>query len=114
MDKVFDAAAKVSTGWSLAAFAIAGIVFIFFRKRGKLPRGAWIAIFAICILGIAPIYLHYRAVYRVRVIVLNPQHFPVEDARLVCSLGGEPKKVVGGWEFDIPIGTTPGDGRLTV
>ena len=42
------------------------------------------------------------ALYRVRVTVLNPQQQPINDAKVTSSMGGEPKKVEGGWQFDIP------------
>ena len=53
-------------------------------------------------------------VMRLRVLVLGPGENPVEDARVWTSLGGEPKQVAGGWEFDIPISKVPTDGKVTV
>lgn len=53
-------------------------------------------------------------VIRLRVLVLGPGESPVEDARVWTSLGGEPKQVAGGWEFDIPISKVPADGKVTV
>ena len=38
----------------------------------------------------------------------------MEDAKVWSSVGGEPKKVPGGWEFDLPSATKPLDGELTV
>lgn len=52
--------------------------------------------------------------YRVRATVIDPQGMPVDDARVWSSLGGEAKKVAGGWQFDIPGGQKPMDGKLTV
>jgi hypothetical protein len=53
-------------------------------------------------------------VMRLRVLVLGPGESPVEDARAWTSLGGEPKQVAGGWEFDIPLSKVPADGKVTV
>jgi hypothetical protein len=53
-------------------------------------------------------------VYRVRATVINPQGIPVEEARVWSSIGGEPKKVAGGWQFDIPAASKPQDGQLTI
>ena len=39
---------------------------------------------------------------------------PVDDARVTSSNGGEPKKIEGGWEFDIPPQSRPADGKLTL
>jgi hypothetical protein len=50
--------------------------------------------------------------YRVRVTVINPQNVPVEDAKVWSSFGGEPKKVAGGWQFDIPAASKPQDSRV--
>lgn len=54
------------------------------------------------------------AIYRLRVTVVDPQGIPVEDARVWSSIGGEPKKVAGGWQFDIPAASKPKDGKLTI
>ncbi|HEX6899144.1 MAG TPA: carboxypeptidase-like regulatory domain-containing protein [Thermoanaerobaculia bacterium] len=51
---------------------------------------------------------------RLRVLVLGAGESPVEDAKVWTSLGGEPKQVAGGWEFDIPISKVPADGKVTV
>jgi hypothetical protein len=53
-------------------------------------------------------------VIRLRALVLSPAGSPVEDARVWTSLGGEPKQVAGGWEFDIPLSKVPADGKVTV
>lgn len=53
-------------------------------------------------------------IYRIRVLVLDVAQRTVEDAKLTSSLGGEPKKVAGGWEFDIPALTVPSDRRLSI
>lgn len=52
--------------------------------------------------------------YRVRTIVLDYQGRPVDNAHVWSSLGGEPMKVAGGWQFVIPFSTKPADGKLTV
>ncbi len=54
------------------------------------------------------------AVYRVRVIVLSPQNMPINDAKVTSSMGGEPMKVEGGWQFVIPSESKPKNGKLTV
>jgi hypothetical protein len=52
--------------------------------------------------------------YRVRVTVLDSTGLPVDDANVWSSLGGEPKKVAGGWQFDIARSATPKKGLLSV
>ena len=120
MIKAFiTAAAKVSTMWSLAAFSIAAILYIATRKRQSAPLFA--AIGAIVLLGLFPIAgsLYVKAaeqsqIYRVRVTVVGPDGTPRDDARVWSSLGGEPKAVQGGWQFDIPKSAIPTTGALTV
>jgi hypothetical protein len=53
-------------------------------------------------------------IYRVRATVINPQGIPVEEASVWSSIGGEPKIVAGGWQFDIPAASKPQDGKLTI
>jgi hypothetical protein len=117
MRSIMEVAAKISTPWSLAAFAIAAILALL-QRRGKIPSIAWAAVIAIVLLGLIPIlapaYLESRGLYRVRVIVLDEQRMPVNDAKVTCSVGGEPKKVEGGWEFDVPAVSRPTTGRLAV
>jgi hypothetical protein len=120
--------------WSLAAFAIAAILYLAGRKNGRVSSSLWTAILAIVLLGLVPIvgslYVQLNkdrldaerekskreiaSVYRVRVTVLDPDKTPVDDAKVWSSMGGEPKKVGGGWQFDIPAVSKPVDGRLTV
>ena len=51
--------------------------------------------------------------YRVRVTVVDGQQTPVSDAKVWSSIGGEPMKVDGGWQFVIPKDTKPLDGKVT-
>ncbi len=116
MARLFETAARISTPWALAAFAIAAIVFVLAKRRGKVPAIAWAGIGAIVLLGIVPILAQLRsaAIYHVRITVVGPDGTPVEDAKVWSAAGGEPKKVAGGWQFDIPAAAAPADGMLTV
>lgn len=55
-----------------------------------------------------------QGMYRVRVMVCDPQGKPIEDADVTSTFGGEMKKVKGGWEVDIAAVNKPKDGKLTV
>jgi hypothetical protein len=124
MTELFQAAAKVSSMWSLAAFAMAAIIYFGVRGiRGKVHPIAWGVVGGIVLLGLAPIvgsfYVQARqeegsAIYRVRVVVVGADGVPSNDAKVWSSIGGEAKKVDGGWQFDIPTKTKPVDGKLTV
>jgi hypothetical protein len=75
--------------------------------------GGGLAVFVLVLLWwespLAPVRVD-TGVYRVRATVLSPDGNPAEDAKVVSSLGGEIKKVAGGWEIDIP-GARPGASR---
>ena len=55
-----------------------------------------------------------KAVYELRVIVIDPNGVPVDDAKVWSSVGGEPKQVPGGWQFDIPSAATRLNGRVKI
>jgi hypothetical protein len=117
VSKIFELAGNISTPWALAAFAIAAIVLLISKRRGRISPNAWIATVAIVLLGLGPIIiarLGSSSIYRVRVSVIGPEGTPVEDAKVGSSMGGEPKKIATGWEFDIPSESRPKDGKLTV
>jgi hypothetical protein len=120
MKSIFTTAAGITTMWGLAAFAIAAILYF---ARGARKTPGWIAIAAIVILVLIPTVSWVRlegskadtsSIYHLRVTVLDPSQTPVEDARVWSSIGGEPKKVAGGWQFDIPAATKLADGKVTV
>lgn len=51
--------------------------------------------------------------YHVRLTVLDPQGRPVDDARIVPSVGNEPLKVPGGYQIEISADKKPVDGKVT-
>lgn len=117
MNKLFELATKISTAWSLAAFTIVALVLLFTKIKGrKVPAIAWWVVGAIVIVALAPIiaplYMNSVGIYRVRVVVLDDRQTPTNDAKVTCSMGGEVKKVEGGWECDIPAKTKPTDGKM--
>lgn len=119
MNNLFEITGKISSSWSLAAFAIIALVLLGIRlKSRKVPLVAWAIVVAIVILSLAPIlaplYLGSYGVYRVRVVVLGERQVPTNEAKVTCSIGGEIKKVEGGWECDIPAKNKPGDGKFQV
>lgn len=85
--------------------------------KSPLPL-ALALIAAALVIGLSA-YAYWRGnggeeLYRVRVTVTNPQGVPTEEAKVWSSLGGEAKKVAGGWQFDIPAASKPQDGKLTI
>jgi len=58
MKEIFEVAAQITNPFSLAAFAVAVILFILVKRRGKVPIIAWISILSIVLIAIlAPIVL---------------------------------------------------------
>lgn len=117
MNKLFEIASKISSAWSLAAFAIIALVLMVSKIKGrKVPAVAWWVVAAVVIIALAPMlapaYLSSYGIYRVRVVVLGDRKVPTNDAKVTCSVGGEVKKVEGGWECDIPAKTKPADGKM--
>lgn len=122
MNQVFGIASKISSPWSLAAFGVAAVMFIVLKKRGKVSTLGWVSIwFLVLVPIVSAAYVQVfrtkskdTSIYRMRVTVLDLTHVPVEDAKVWSSLGGEPKKVSGGWEFDIPAVLRPSDGQVRI
>jgi len=113
-----------------------GVVFLLFRdfiRKNVFPKlsnkSAYglirlflVLTFLIGALGIAAlIYLathpdshqQISAVYRVRVTVLSNGK-PTDNAVIWSTVGGESKRVFGGYEIDIPKSTIPISGKLTL
>jgi hypothetical protein len=92
-----------------------------FPVRKMLSVGAVLGVFAV-VLGAAvdlnSVWSWFRPavpeLYRIRVTVLDSSGLPVDNANVWSSLGGEPKRVAGGWQFDIARSAIPKDGSLTV
>lgn len=124
VSRIFEIAAKIGNEWSLAAFAVAALILIalIFSKQKltskNLRQNLTILVIAVVAIATFPLvaraYLETHGVYRVRVTVEDDQGIPRDDSRVTCSIGGEPKAVEGGWEFEIPPGSKPADGRLTI
>jgi hypothetical protein len=92
-----------------------------FPVRKVVSVGAVLTLLAV-VLGAAAnlntVWSWFRPVipelYRIRVTVVDSAGLPIDDAKVWSSLGGEPKKVAGGWQFDISRSAIPKDGSLTV
>jgi hypothetical protein len=87
------------------------------RKVVTLPLLASLAVAAVALIAATALgaYVYFNRndrVYRVRATVVNERGVPVDEAKVLSSAGGEPKKVAGGWQFDIPAATRPLDGKV--
>jgi hypothetical protein len=122
---IWDAVIKIATPLNLAAFALAVVLFIVLKGRGsRLSPAIWIVIVLLVVIPVgASVYSEIvarTAIYRLRVTVVEQQGIAVKDeeeakgVEVWSSLGGEPKRVKGGWQFDIPNAAKPKDGKLSI
>lgn len=116
-EKGLEIASRITHPVAVAAFAAVLAAYLFsIAIKKRQSRIVWFLVAAILLLGLAPLlsstYLQSRGLYRVRVFVLGTDKQPVDDAHVTSSNGGEPKKVEGGWEFDIPPQSRPADGKV--
>ena len=117
--QIFKIASQITHPVTAAVVGLVLVGFLFLKvaTAKKWRNHPWLLgslTVVILVFGLAPIvastYLQWRGVYRVRVIVLGLDRLPIDDAHVTSSIGGEPKRVEGGWEFDIPPQTRPSDG----
>lgn len=122
LEKALEIASRITHPIPAAAFAavLAVVVLISARRKGKpsTPEAVWIILaIGIIVLGIAPLaastYLQTQGIYRVRLVVLDPDGLPASNADVTSSVGGEPTAAKGRWEFIIPPKTRPADGSVT-
>jgi len=122
---IWDAVIKIATPLNLAAFALAVVLFIVLKsRRTKVPPAVWIVIVLLVAIPIgASVYNEFftrTAIYRLHVTVVEPQGIAIKDeveafgVEVWSSLGGEPKRVKGGWQFDIPSASKPKDGKISI
>jgi len=116
-EKALEIASHMTHPVAVAAVGLVLAAYAFSMAIKKKLRVAWFLVAVILLLGLAPLvsstYLGSRGLYRVRISVLGTDKQPVDDAHVTSSNGGEPKKVEGGWEFDIPPQSRPADGKVT-
>lgn len=118
-DQALKIASHITHPVTVAAFAaVLAATALGLALRAKKPRIALLLAAGIIILGVFPIgastFLQSRGVYRIRLSVLGADKQPVDDALVTSSIGGEPKKAEGGWEFDIPPQARPADGKVVL
>jgi hypothetical protein len=120
---IWEVALRVATPLNLAAFALAVVLFIVLKSRGKkIAPAVWIVIVLLVAIPIgASVYSEIIArtsIYRLRVTVVDQRGVPINEledgVKVWSSFGGEPKRVAGGWQFDIPHASKPQDGKLTI
>ena len=129
MPEVFRVASQISSPLALIAFALAGVLWVvhYALKKRTISENmhgllllAMRGLLSVGLLATVGYFYSKHAeaglnsVYRVRITVIGTEHTPVEDASVWTSIGGEPKRVNGGWEFDIPSASKPLDGDIVV
>lgn len=117
LEKALEIASHITHPVAALLFALVLATYLTYPiRRTRKPLAVYLLAAGIIVAGLFPLsartYLHSRAIYRVRIIAIGPDRLPVEEARVTSSVGGEPKKVEGGWEIDIPPQTRPADGKV--
>lgn len=120
---------NINSSWTIAAFSIAAILAVLHSissRRRHAPGSPviWGIVIVICILGLMPILANLTlemvkirgAVYRVRVLVINPEKVPVSGATLTSTASsiGAVKTDQGVGEIAIPRATMPNGGNITI
>jgi hypothetical protein len=122
------AISQVNSTWSVAAFSIAALLavlrLISTKAAGLANSIVWGIVVAICFLGGLPIiartYLEHErntilTVYRVRILVLNPDGIPTPGASLHTTASNETTTTSDGTgEVAIYMQTMPADGKVTI
>jgi hypothetical protein len=116
-EKALEIAGHINHPGTVALFAAVLAAYLFsLAIKKRQSRITWLLAAIVLILGLAPLltstYLRSKGLYRVRVVVLGTDKLPDNEAHVISSNGGEPKKVQGGWEFDIPPQSRPANGKL--
>jgi len=111
-------AARLLQMFLLFTFAIAVIGLVVWASQVKMAKALLVALlmFATVVTGVGWAVMRPAApgVYQLRVTVLSPQRTPVDDAKVTTNVGGEPSRVAGGWQFDIPDGRLPASREVKV
>lgn len=116
---------RIVTSLGLPGLAL-GIFFMLYRSASQqwpisrrwtpLFLALWMLVGAGVVFFVLERYAPERhnspQVYTVRVTVLSPTGQLLDDARVWSGLGGEAKKVAGGWEFELPATKRPEDRKL--
>jgi len=112
--KIIDTLSNVRNPITLVAVTI-GILGALIYYRRKIPTLFFItAILLVIVASVTFVVLNQTpATYRVRLTVLDPQHKPVDDARVVTTAGNEALKVPGGYQIDISSDKKPENGKVT-
>lgn len=138
MERVFEIVSKVSTPLGASGIVIAALFFIFREiiKKNIFPTLTRnlsseiikLVIQRLYVLGLVSLvlgflgygmglfspYLNLSAIYRIRVMITDPENQPVNDAEITSTPDGERKQLKGGWQIDIPGAAVPKDRKLTL
>jgi hypothetical protein len=128
---ILEVASRVSTPLALAGL-VAGVVLVAFlgvlkanlipplsnAAGGRVVTRTIYGLIALASLAVILGFIGSRlpepdTLYRVRVNVLDPQGNSVSEADVQSSVGGEPQRIAGGWEFQIPEEQVPASREVT-
>lgn len=115
-----EAASHVASDYALAAYSIAALLAIVLLGSKTLSgggggpsRGAFIvSLLVVAAVGISPVagrtYLdRFSSTATIRITVIRENGAIVDAADVTSNVGGEVKRVNGGWEIDVPADSLP-------
>jgi hypothetical protein len=104
-------AARILQATLLFTFAITVVGLVIWASQVRMARGMLVALLvfatAATVAGWAVMRPEAPGTYQLRVTVLSPLRTPVDDAKVTTNVGGEPSRVNGGWQFEIPDARLP-------
>lgn len=115
---------KVFASLGIPGIAL-GVFYFLFRRFNflfpEVPVG-WVGPIVALFMILASVIVFYAlmrwapasGVATVRITVLGPDNMPVENSKIKPSIGGETKKVDGGWELELAISKLPDDQKITI
>lgn len=102
----------------LFTFAIAIVGLVIWASQVKMAKGILVGLLifatAVTAVGWAVMRPETPGIYQLRVTVISPQRVPIDDAKVTTNVGGEPSRVTGGWQFDIPDAKLPRSRQIKV
>lgn len=110
LDREFDVRSFVGPLWTHRSVAgRIGIVAVLVGVVGLVGFGGWQWLTRI----LKPVP-ELPLLYSVRVVPIDEDGRPIQDATVGASVGHEPQQVAGGWEIEIPRVKLPADGLVTL
>jgi len=116
--KILEVASQITDPTAALAFSLAISAMLAFFLRDKRPTITLGIIFAVLIVGsfplVASVILKRQGLYRIGVVVLDPNGQPARNAKIVASVGEVSDHERSSWELTIAPQVRPADGKVII